>query len=97
MFTDCHAHLAEAQFSSNLADLGRIDWGILRAHNFQNTIEDQGKMQRYQAEVLAHRHVPVASLLGIACHGQAEFGRIQEEVRERGLDLKVITKPGWFF
>lgn len=97
VFTDCHAYLAEAQFSSDVADLGRIDWDILRAHDFQNTIEDQGKMQRYQAEVLARRHVPVAALHGIACYGQAECGRIQEEVDARGLDLKVIAKPGWFF
>lgn len=97
VFSDCHAYLAEAQFSSDLANLHRIDWDILCAHDFQNTIEDQGKMQRYQAEALVREHVPVAALHGIACHGQAECGRIQEEVDRRGLDLKVIARPGWFF
>jgi len=97
VFTDCHAYLAETQFSSDLADLNRIDWDILCTHDFQNTIDDQGKMQRYQAEALAREHVPVAALHGIACHGKAECGRIVEEVGQRGLDPKVIVRPGWFF
>jgi len=97
LFTDCHAYLAEAQFFSDLAELRRIDWKILRDRDFAYSEEDPGKMQRYQAEALAFRHVPVHALLGIACYSRAECGTMGEEIERRGLDLKVVARPGWFF
>jgi hypothetical protein len=51
LFTDRHAALATAQFSSDLAELGRIDWPLLRSRDFRRDPEDPGKLERYQAEV----------------------------------------------
>lgn len=97
LFTDRHAYLGAAQFSDDLAELSRIDWPILRARDFARSVDDLGKIERYQAEALIHRHVPVAALHGIACHGGDECGTITEEVKRRDLDLKVVAKPGWYF
>ena len=97
LFTDCHAYLADAQYFSDLAELQRIDWQILRGRDFAYSPEDPGKMQRYQAEVLAHDHVPVCALRAIVCCSQAECGTINTEIERRGLHLKVIARPGWFF
>lgn len=97
LFADRHAYLQAAQFFSNLVDLSRIDWAILRGRDFARSTDDVGKMERYQAEALVHHHVPVAALGGIVCHGDAECGTITAEVTRRGLDVEVIAKPGWYF
>jgi hypothetical protein len=97
LFTKCHAYLAEAQFFSSLVNLAEVDWAILRDRDFRNTPDDQGKKQRYQAEALAYGRVPVVALHGIAVYGDTECARIRKQVVERGLDIKVITRPGWFF
>lgn len=68
VFTDRHAYLrtADDAFSSDLADLDRIDWKILQARDFKRDPNDPGKFERYQAEVLVHRHLPLDALSGIA-------------------------------
>ena len=48
LFTDVHAYLEYAQFSSNVTQLDRIDWSLLQARNFKRDDEDPKKMDRYQ-------------------------------------------------
>jgi hypothetical protein len=43
VFTDRHAYVATAQFSSDLKDLERIDWKILQARDFKRDAKDLGK------------------------------------------------------
>ncbi len=47
VFTDRHALLQTAQFTSSLEDLGLIDWEILAARDFKRDPNDPGKMERY--------------------------------------------------
>ncbi len=97
VFTDRHAYLNAAQFSNDLNDLNRIDWAILKARNFKRNPDDPGKVERYQAEALIHRHVPISALAGIACNGAAQESRLRRLLDEAAISLKVVTKPEWFF
>jgi len=72
LFTDRHAYLGYASYYNNLDDLSRIDWTILQQHDFKRDAENPEKTDRYQAEALVHRHLPIASLLGIACYNVTE-------------------------
>ena len=99
VFTDRHAYLltADDAFSSSLADLGRIDWKILQARDFKRDPNDPGKFERYQAEALVHRHMPVAALAGIVCHGSAQEARLGQLVQNGNFNLTVTARPGWYF
>jgi hypothetical protein len=97
VFTDRHAYLATANYFSALGDLGRIDWGILQARDFKRDPDDPGKFERYQAEALIHRHLPVPMLLGLACHGAAQEVSLRADLAKRGVGLKVVVKPEWYF
>lgn len=99
VFTDRHAYLrtADQAFWSDLADLGRIDWKILQARDFKRDPNDPGKFERYQAEALVHRHMPVAALSGIVCHGPAQEARLRELVQNANVQLTVAARPGWYF
>ena len=72
LFTDRHAYLGDACYYNNLDDLSRIDWTILQQHDFKRDAKNPEKTDRYQAEALVHRHLPIASLLGIACYNVTE-------------------------
>ena len=96
VFTDRHAYLSAAEFSSNLDDLDRIDWKILEARDFKRDANDPGKVERYQAEALVHRHMPVAALAGIVCHGAAQEARLQQLVQNNGLKLTIAVRHGWY-
>lgn len=98
LFTDRHAYTATAEWSADSADLGgMIDWDILRRHDFARDDEYPDKMERYQAEALAHRHVPPAALLGIACSSTAVKPAIEAQLRKARSELEVFVRPGWYF
>ncbi len=99
VFTDRHAYLkaADDAFSSDLADLGRIDFDLLRRRDFSRDPEDPGKIERYQAEALAHRHVPVNALIGIVGSCRSTADAAKQLSAASGLDLTVLAKPNWYF
>lgn len=97
LFTDRHAYLSAAQFYSNLEDLARLDWRILRNRDFKHDAEDPEKTERYQAEALIHRHVPVAAILGIACYNDGATNSLKQRLGEAGEHVNIITKRDWYF
>lgn len=98
LFSDRHASTVGAQVTSDLDCLPRwIDWEILQRRDFSRDNDDIGKTDRYQAEALVYRHLPVKSWAGIACYNHEEKARIEKMVLERGLELKIIAKRGWYF
>lgn len=97
VFTDRHARLATAEFFGAASDLGRIDWKILQNRDFRRDNNDLGKMERYQAETLVYRHLPIDTLLAIGCYNSQERNRVDALVKGAGLSLDVIMRPGWYF
>ena len=97
VFTDRHAYLRTAGFYNQLSELERIDWQLLRQRDFKRDPNDPGKMERYQAEALVHRHLPVKALAGLACDGKLQEERLIAELEKAGQSLKVVVKPEWYF
>jgi len=97
VFTDRHAVLEAAEFYDDLSKLGQIDWAKLQARDFRRDPDDPGKFERYQAEALIHRHVPIAAMLGVICHNPAEQTKIETICGNLGVVTQVLCKPGWYF
>ena len=97
VFTDRHAYPKLAQYFDDLAQLAAIDWPLLQRRDFSRDPEDPVKVERYQAEALIHRYLPVAALHGVVCYSDAIRSRIQKQVADRGLGLDVRAKPEWYF
>lgn len=97
VYTDRHAYLRTANFFSSMDDLGKIDWPLLRRRDFKRDAEDPGKTDRYQAEALVFRHMPVECLTGIVCYGETEQRVVERSTQEAGVDLKVVAQPSWYF
>lgn len=97
LFTDSHAYYQWANYYSDLSDLDKIDWPILQARDFRRDPEDLAKFERYQAEALIHRHLPVSGLLGVVCYTDEMKQRIERELLVRRLELPVHVRKGWYF
>jgi ssDNA thymidine ADP-ribosyltransferase, DarT len=97
VFTDRHAYLEAASFSSDLAKLDRVDWRGLQARDFKKDPDDPAKFEKYQAEALIHRMMPTRAFLGLSCYTDSVASAIGRMLIERGLRLKVVVKPGWYF
>jgi len=97
LFTDSHAYSGLARYFDDLSQLDQIDWPLLQHRDFKRDPEDPGKLERYQAEALVHRHLPLSALLGMVCYTDAVRVDIERTMRNQGLDLPVHTRPGWYF
>ncbi len=97
VFTDRHAYLTAASFFSNLTDLNVLDWASLQQKRFKKDPNDLEKFERYQAEALVHKHLPLDALIGIACYSELVRSRLLVETNKRGLTIQVAARPAWFF
>jgi len=97
LFTDSHAYYQWANFYSELADLDKIDWPLLQTRDFRRDPEDPAKFERYQAEALIHRHLPVNGLLGIVCYTEKLKQAITQQLQSREMNLPVHARPRWYF
>lgn len=97
IFSDRHAYLQTAQFFTSLDDLDKIDWGILQRRDFKRDVDDPEKTERYQAEALIYRHLPVEHLEGIVCLSDNEQRTLEQQREKVGLELKIEAQPGWYF
>ncbi len=97
LFTNGHAYMAGTDFFDDLAELHQIDWKILGQRDFKKNPDDPGKLGRYQAEALAHRHVPVNALLGVVCYDEETANQISAEAKARNVHISVRHLPDWYF
>lgn len=94
VFTDRHAYLKTAQFSDDLDDLDRIIWPVLQVRDFKR--DDIDKFEKYQAEALVYKHVPVNALIGIACHNGAMRDHVRALANEREIQVEIIANKSWY-
>ena len=98
IYTDRHAYLRTARFFDDPAQLGTVvDFGPLQRRDFQRDPEQPDKVERYQAEALAHRFVPVGALLGIGCYTAAIRTELETTCRELGVKVKFVHRTEWYF
>ena len=96
VFTNQHAYPRMARYYSDIRDLGKVDWPLLQARDFKKDPDDPGKKERYQAEALLWKHVPLTALQGVCCYTAAVQHRLQQEVARRNLAFKVGLQSNWY-
>jgi hypothetical protein len=97
VFTNQHAYPRMAEYFTDLAHLDRVDWPLLQSRDFKHDPDDPGKKERYQAEALIWKHVPLDALLGVCCCKEAVGEGIKAELDQRRLQLKTLVQPSWYF
>lgn len=98
VFTDRHAYLVNARYSSDLSELGtRIDWKILKNSDFRRDPNDLGKLERYQAEALIYKQLAFEHIAGVVAYDEAQRARIETLIRAAGYPNPVKLDGRLFF
>jgi hypothetical protein len=97
VFTDQHAYPLMANYFTNLDDLDQVDWDLLNRRDFRHDPDDPGKKERYQAEALVWKHLPIEGLLGICSYSEAVDKEIKQELAKRKIDMETVVKKDWYF
>ncbi|HKO56749.1 MAG TPA: DUF4433 domain-containing protein [Thermoanaerobaculia bacterium] len=98
VFTDRHAYLKTARFFNDRADLGdAVDFPLLQSRDFSRDPEHPEKFERYQAEALAHHHVPVTALAGVGCYTASVRDEIKSICSRLTVTLDIVVRSEWYF
>jgi hypothetical protein len=97
VFTNQHAYPMMAEYFTDLNDLDEVDWDLLNRKDFKHDPDDPGKKERYQAEALVWKHLPLEALLGICSFAPAVDDWIKAQLAKRHLNVKTVIEKGWYF
>lgn len=98
VFTDRHAYLVNAHFSSDVTELAtRIDWKILQDSDFKYDPHRLEKMERYQAEALVYKKLPFDHLAGVLAYDDTQMARIGSSIQAAGYSVPVKIDRRFFF
>jgi len=70
---------------------------MLQRRDFRNDPDDPSKKERYQAEALVHKHLPVDALSGFVCYNDDVLRSLNAALAQRKQTTKVVKKPDWYF
>ena len=65
--------------------------------DFKQDPEDPGKKERYQAEALIWKEVPLDALLAVCCYSPAVKSRVESQIAESGKALTTLVQTSWYF
>lgn len=98
VFTDRHAYLNVARFSSDLSELATlIDWTILQNSDFKYDPQDLGKMERYQAEALVYKALAFECVVGVLAYNETQMTRVRSMIDSAGYSTPVKVDRRFFF
>lgn len=98
VYTDRHACLHTAEFFSAVAQLSEaVDYALLRSRDFRRDPEHPEKTERYQAEALVYKRLPVSLLMGVGCYSDDVKAGIDALASSAGLSVKVKVRKDWYF
>lgn len=97
-FTDGHAEIAISEFFDDLEQLAQVvDWDVMHSRYWNDTLEDNDRKRRRQAEFLVHEFFPWEAVSSIGVHNNTI--RLQVEFALRNIDHKpkIVVEPGWYY
>ncbi len=95
VFTEGHAEIAYTDFFSDLEDLTKIDWEVLKARYWHDTDNDPDRKRRRQAEFLVHQFFPLGLVSYMGVHDLAVAKAVSEIVDRH--DIEVQVEAGWYY
>jgi len=96
VFTDRHAQLDYAKFFSSSKDLGKLNWELIKTHEWGRQYGPDRKEIK-QAECLVYKHLPVEAIIGIGCYNDRIAGKVREIVSSYNVNIETKVKNNWYF
>jgi hypothetical protein len=94
-FTDDVIALGDLTLANPHSDF--VDWPLMKATMWNNTLDDGERMERRMAEFLVLSEVPLGLLTGAAVSSDGRKAILEQMFGEAGVALRVITRPDWYY
>jgi len=78
-------------------DAPAINWDIMAAKYWRDTLEDGDRKRRRQAEFLVHQEVPWSLIRGIGRMDAAISDEVNQILRQFGQKMTARLRPHWYY
>jgi hypothetical protein len=96
-FTDGHAEIDYSKQYSDLGNLSKVDWSIMRETYWNDTVADGDRKRRRQAEFLVHKMFPWTSVAEIGVKTEAVAAAVREVVKGANHVPLVSVQGNWYY
>lgn len=97
IFTDGHALMQLTNNYCQVSDLDKVDWEVMRAIYWNDTIQDSDRKRRRMAEFLVHEYFPVDCIGLIAVKNERKKQQIEKILSKFGKNIPVKVYEDWYF
>ncbi|MFO8089686.1 MAG: DUF4433 domain-containing protein [Desulfatiglandaceae bacterium] len=97
VFSDGHGIAAFTQWFADLNDLDKVDWGMVYAEYWADTVDDMDRQRRKQAEFLVHRFCPWDVVERIAVLNNAVKQKVEHILHREEISRPVEVRPQWYY
>jgi hypothetical protein len=96
-FSDGHAVEAITSFFNDINDLNRIDWKVIDAWSWKDTLEDSDKKRRKQAEFLIYNFSPWSLIKAIGVMSENIKKQIEIIISKSDHQPLIKIEPKWYY
>ncbi len=98
VFTDGNAAAAFTNFGEDPAELDQlVDWPLMRATYWNNTLEDPDRRRRRMAEFLVYEALPLELVTEIGVYDRGVHELVVALLSSAGKELRVAIRADWYF
>ncbi len=96
-FTDGHGVDSLTEFYNDFKELNKIDWTLITDWQWHNTLEDNDRMRRKQAEFLIHHSFSLEEVEKIGVHSQEQKKYIESILAQYSCKIPVTVEKRWYY
>ena len=97
VFTDGHGIMGFTDFYDDLADLGEVDWPLMKKKYWNDTVDDPDRTRRRQAEFLVHGGFPWTLIEAIVVMNNAREAQVQTLLQRAAHKPPVSVRRNWYY
>jgi hypothetical protein len=96
--TDGNAAATITRFSAEIDIVDQlVDWPLMAATMWNDTVDDQDRQRRRTAELLVHRELPLSLVRGLAVWSDQHARVARASLGENPLAGRVVVRPDWYY
>lgn len=98
VFSDGHAAMEMSAFYTHWSNhRTEIDWALMTATYWNDTLEYPDRKRRRQAEFLVHRRLPIELVYEIGVRTQANAVAVRRVLAAHDREITVVVRPNWYY
>lgn len=96
-FSDGHGVDKLTEFYNDLKYLNNIDWEVIADWHWNDTLADNDRVRRKQAEFLLHKSFPIEWIEKIGVHGQEQKKSVESILAQYSCNIPVVIEKKWYY